>query len=178
MATRTTIVLGGGVGGLVTAHELRKRLGKEHRVVLVDREEKHIFWPSLLWLQVGLRKPGGIVRDLSRLQETSFPGVFAIGDVTTIPLSVGLPLPKAGVFAHHQAETVAGNIASRIDGTSHSGAFNGHGECFVEVGGGRAGFGRGNFYAEPNPTIKLHKPGRQWHAAKVLFEKNWMRKYF
>ncbi len=69
MVSRTTIVLGGGVGGLVTAHELRNRLGKEHQVILVDRQEKHTFWPSLLWLQVDLRKPEGIVRELSRLQK-------------------------------------------------------------------------------------------------------------
>lgn len=37
MAGKTSVILGGGVGGLVTANELRKRLGKEHRVVLVDR---------------------------------------------------------------------------------------------------------------------------------------------
>lgn len=34
MAGSTTLILGGGVGGLVTANELRKRLGKDHRVVL------------------------------------------------------------------------------------------------------------------------------------------------
>ena len=31
---------------------------------------------------------------------TPFPGVYAIGDATGIPLSIGKPLPKAGVFAH------------------------------------------------------------------------------
>ena len=69
MIGKTTVILGGGVGGLVTASELRKRLGKEHRVILVDREGKHIFWPSLLWLQVGLRKPESIVRDLASLEK-------------------------------------------------------------------------------------------------------------
>ena len=64
----TTVVLGGGVGGLVTARELRKKLGREHRVVLVDKEARHIFWPSLLWLQVGLRRPEAIVKDLAPLE--------------------------------------------------------------------------------------------------------------
>ncbi len=62
-------VLGGGVGGLVTANELRKRLGKEHRVVLVDKDGLHVFWPSLLWLQVGSREPERIVRDLASLKK-------------------------------------------------------------------------------------------------------------
>src|SRR3990172_308893 len=68
MAGKTVVILGGGVGGLVTANELRKRLSREHRVVLVDKEGRHIFWPSLLWLQIGLREPKSITRDLSRLE--------------------------------------------------------------------------------------------------------------
>ncbi len=52
MQAKTVTILGGGIGGLVTANEVRRRVGKEHRVVLVDREARHIFWPSLLWLQV------------------------------------------------------------------------------------------------------------------------------
>lgn len=384
MARQTLVILGGGIGGVVTANELRHRLGKEHRIVLVDREGTHIFWPSLLWLQVGLREPASFTRDLAVLEkkgieiikgevaaidpikrivqvngsnleaddlvvslgaqlvpeqipglvdaghnlyslegatairdarrgltqgklvvlvartpfkcpaapyeaamlldhdlrkrkvrdqvsvaiyspesgpmmlagaevsagvrqlveerdiayypqhqvaqvdpesrtlqfangaegrfdllvyvpphaappavanagltsesgwvpvdrhtmETRFPGVYAIGDVTSIPLSLGLPLPKAGVFAHHQGEAVAQTIAARIDGASRLGIYEGQGECFVEVGDGKAAFGRGNFYGEPKPTVKLYKPGRHWHAAKVLYERDWMRRWF
>ena len=69
MAGKTVAILGGGVGGLVTANELRKRLGKEHRVVLVDKDGRHVFWPSLLWLQVSSRKPESIVRDLASLEK-------------------------------------------------------------------------------------------------------------
>ena len=69
MAAEAVVILGGGVGGLVTANELRKRLGKEHRMILVDRDGRHVFWPSLPWLQVGLRTPEGIVRDLASLEK-------------------------------------------------------------------------------------------------------------
>lgn len=64
---RTVVVLGGGVGGLVAATTLRKKLGKEHRIVLVDREDNHVFAPSLLWLMTGARKREQIVRPLDRL---------------------------------------------------------------------------------------------------------------
>jgi sulfide:quinone oxidoreductase len=102
--------------------------------------------------------------------------VYAIGDVTGIPLKMGKPLPKAGVFAERQAEVVAHNIARSITGKGEPASFNGHGECFIETGGGKAGFGQGDFYAEPIPEIVLRRPSRRWHAGKLLFEKSWLRR--
>lgn len=64
----TTVILGGGVGGVVTATELRKRVNGAHRVVLVDRTTQHLFAPSLLWLMLGLREGHQITRDLFRLK--------------------------------------------------------------------------------------------------------------
>ena len=384
MPGKTVVILGGGVGGLVTAKELRKRLGKEHRVVLVDKGGEHIFWPSLLWVQVGLRDPYKIMRDLARLEkkgidvvkgqvesidpeqrtvrvnenelesdylvislgadlapeqvpgledagfnlysmegavairdaradliegrlvvltarvpykcpaapyeaamllesdlrkrkvrdrvevsiyaaepapmgvagpeasqgvrqlveerniiyypqhqvsevdstsrtlrftngaeahyeflvyipphvapkvvkdagltgesgwvpvdrhtmETSFPGVYAIGDVTGIPLGVGQPLPKAGVFAHGQAEVVAHNISVEIKGRGKVKEWDGQGSCFLEVGQGKSAFVKGWFLAEPKPEIEFHMPGRVWHMQKFIFEKYWMHHWF
>ncbi|MBI2392356.1 MAG: NAD(P)/FAD-dependent oxidoreductase [Deltaproteobacteria bacterium] len=106
--------------------------------------------------------------------ETKFPGVFAIGDVVSIPLELGKPLPKAGVFAHGQAEVVARNVAAAIEGGAAAERFDGHGECFIEVGDGKAGFGGGDFYAVPKPAVTLHPPSRRWHVGKVLFEKSWL----
>lgn len=377
---RTIVILGGGVGGLVAASELRKRLPRRHRIVLVDREREHLFAPSLLWLMVGLRDANSIKRPLKRLErkgievrvgevetidpetrrvtvagetidadylivtlgaelapetvpglqdaghnfytlagaenlraaldttrkgrvvvlttapaykcpaapyeaallfdaycrerqlreavsidvyaaepgpmgvagpemsgavkqllqargipyhpehqvtsvdatarrlefangahadfdvlayvpphraprvvrdsplagetgwipvdrhslETRFPGVYAIGDVVSIPLTLGKPLPKAGVFAHGQAGVVAKNIAAAIVGGETREQFDGHGECFIEIGDGKAGFGGGDFYAEPLPIVAVHSPSWRWHLGKVLFEKWWL----
>ena len=109
---------------------------------------------------------------------TKFPGVYAIGDVTGIPLAIGKPLPKAGVFAHAQAEVVAHNIAAAIHGGGTPRAFDGHGACFVEIGDGRAGTGSGNFYAEPRPEVRLRPPSRWLHLGKVLYEKYWLWRWF
>lgn len=65
--SKTILVLGGGVGGLVTANELRRKLGKEHKVIMVDKNNEHISASSFLWVMVGLRKPEEIKKDLSRL---------------------------------------------------------------------------------------------------------------
>src|SRR3990172_9401513 len=52
MSGKTILVLGGGVGGLVAVNELRRRLPAEHRVVLIERNARHAFAPSLLWLML------------------------------------------------------------------------------------------------------------------------------
>lgn len=109
---------------------------------------------------------------------TSYPGVYAIGDVTGIPLKMGKPLPKAGVFAEREAKVVAHNIIGDITGEGDTESFDGHGDCFIETGGGKAGFGSGDFYAEPTPQVALHPVGRRWHFGKLLFEKNWLRRWF
>src|SRR5579872_668043 len=69
MAEHSVMVLGGGVGGVVTAVELRKKLPKDHRIVLIDREAQHVFAPSLLWLMVGLREARKISKPLDQLQK-------------------------------------------------------------------------------------------------------------
>jgi sulfide:quinone oxidoreductase len=124
--------------------------------------------------QAGLAAQGGWVSVDRATLATRFPGVFAIGDVTSIPLAMGKPLPKAGVFAHAQAEVVAANLAAEWTGRGARRAFNGHGQCFLETGGGRAGLGYGDFYAEPTPQVKLRGPSRWWHWGKVVFERRWL----
>lgn len=128
--------------------------------------------------QAGLVGESGWVSVHRETLETSFPHVYAIGDVTAIPLKLGKPLPKAGTFAHSEAEVVAQNIACQVTGKGRPERFDGAGECFIEMGDGKAGFARGNFYAEPVPKIKMYKPGRHWHVGKVLFEKDWLRRWF
>ena len=108
---------------------------------------------------------------------TTAEGVFAIGDATAIPIAGGKFLPKAGVFAEAEAEVVATNIAAELAGRSPTARFDGKGACFVELGDGRAAFAGGDFYAAQAPKIRLRRPGRHWHLAKIAFEKYWMRRW-
>jgi sulfide:quinone oxidoreductase len=122
----------------------------------------------------GLTGPAGWLTVDRQTLQTQWPGVYAIGDVVSIPLTLGKPLPKAGVFAHREAEVVAANIVHASEGEPETARFDGRGECFIEVGGGKAGFGEGNFYAEPTPRVTLHQPSWRWHLGKVFFEKSWL----
>lgn len=126
-------------------------------------------------LRAGLAGENGWMSADKHTLETKWPGVYALGDVVSFPLAMGKPLPKAGVFARAQAQVVARNIAAKRRGRSATTRFEGYGMCFVETGGGKAGIGRGNFYAEPVPTVALHAPGRIGHLVKVLFELQWLR---
>lgn len=117
---------------------------------------------------------GWIAVDRATL-EAQHPGVYAIGDVTGIMLTtIGKPLPKAGVFAYNQAEVVAHNIALAITGRGAARQFSGEGECFIETGDGKAGFGSGSFYAEPAPQVTLRAPSAFLHWGKVAYEKYWL----
>jgi len=126
----------------------------------------------------GLIDETGWVRVDRHTLETTYPSVYAVGDVTLIPLATGKPLPRAGVFARAQAEAVARNIAASVAGRERTARFDGHGACFIESGDARAGFGSGDFYAEPRPAVRMRRPAWYWHAGKVLLEKQVMWGWF
>jgi sulfide:quinone oxidoreductase len=109
---------------------------------------------------------------------TEHEGVYAIGDVNNIRLANGKNLPMAGVFAHSEARVVAERIAVEVQGRSTDASFDGKGYCWLELGDSKAGFASGNFYAEPEPSVRLYPPLRPWHWGKVLFEKWWLRHWF
>jgi hypothetical protein len=75
---------------------------------------------------------------------------------------------------HSQARVVADNIAATIQGRRATASFDGHGGCFIDTGFGKAGYGSGDFYAEPSPKVSIRPPARRWHLAKVAFEYNVM----
>jgi sulfide:quinone oxidoreductase len=128
--------------------------------------------------EAGLTDNSGWIPVERHTLATRFDGVHAIGDAVVLPLAMGRPLPKAGVFANAQGRIVAHNIAAAWTGRGKLRRFDGFGTCFVETGDGRAGMGRGNFYAEPLPAVKLRSPSWLWHGAKVLFERYWLTSRF
>ena len=71
MSGKTTLVLGGGIGGLMTASHLRRMAPQDHRIVLVERNETFAACMSHLWIMTGERKdPRDGERELSRLAGT------------------------------------------------------------------------------------------------------------
>lgn len=138
--------------------------------------------PSVVASSPLAAETGWIPVDHSTLQ-TKVDRVYAIGDVTSVPLpgrwkpDVPLMLPKAGVFAHSQALVVSKRIAGEITGRNSQELFCGDGYCMLEAGEDLAGFAHGNFFAEPSPEVHLKQIGKAWHTGKVLFERWWLAPY-
>ena len=113
-----------------------------------------------------------------RTLETSFDGVYAVGDVTAIPMANKQPIPKAGVFAEGEGEVVAERIAARLAGRDPAETFAGEGFCFLEIGNGMAQFVRGNFLADPEPQVELTPPSAESLAEKDRFEEQRLDAWF
>ena len=84
---RRILILGGGVGGQVAANELRRLLPREHQVTLVERNTRHAFAPSFLWVMTGDRQPQQATRELRDLLT---PGIEVIeAEVRAIDVNTG-----------------------------------------------------------------------------------------
>ena len=127
--------------------------------------------------QSGLTGGGPWIKVDPRTLETGQPGVYAIGDVTALPLANGQMLPKAGAFAQAQGEVVAARIAAILDGGQPTATFAGDGACFLETGGGMAAMVTGGFLADP-PAVRLTDPSPEHFAAKRAFERERLEAWF
>jgi sulfide:quinone oxidoreductase len=125
----------------------------------------------------GLAEPNGWVKVNPQTLETGVPGVYAIGDVTAIPIGTGQALPKAGVFAHAEADVVAARIADGFAGRTPDAIFEGRGMCFLETGRGRATMVRGDFFANP-PDVALADATPEHLVAKHAFESERLTAWF
>ena len=56
------VILGGGTGGTLTANRLRRLYGDEAEIVVVDRDDRHVYQPGLLFVPFGLADPEHLVR--------------------------------------------------------------------------------------------------------------------
>jgi len=104
--------------------------------------------------------------------KTRFPGVYAIGDVT----SVGTP--KAGVFAEGAARVVAAALLAELRGGEAPPAYDGAGSCYVEFGGERVGRVDVNFLSGPTPTGSYTTASAALVAEKHLFGSSRRRRWF
>jgi sulfide:quinone oxidoreductase len=106
------------------------------------------------------------------LQTKDYINIFAIGDATNLPAS------KAGSVAHFEAEILTENILRYIEGKTLKEEFDGHANCFIETGDGKALLIDFNYTTEPVEgtfpfpgigPLKLLKESRMNHMGKMAF---------
>ena len=110
--------------------------------------------------------------DKRTLQSRKHSNVFVIGDATNLPAS------KAGSVAHFESEILTENILSYLAGQSLDAHFDGHSNCFIETGHGKAALIDFNYDTEPLPgkfpwpvigPMGLLKVNRANHWGKLAF---------
>jgi sulfide:quinone oxidoreductase len=110
--------------------------------------------------------------DKHTLQSTAYPDVFAVGDANNLPTS------KAGSVAHFSSEVFVENFLQYVEGAAMTHRFDGHANCFVETGDGKALLIDFNYDTEPLPgrfplaglgPLSLLRETRLNHWGKVGF---------
>jgi sulfide:quinone oxidoreductase len=119
----------------------------------------------------GLTEGGWVPVDRKTLK-TRFPGVYAIGDVT----SVGTP--KAGVFSEGAARVVAASLIAEVQGGEEPSAYTGMGSCYVEFGAGRVARVDVDFLSGPSPTGSFMDPSVALAEEKKLFGSSRRARWF
>jgi sulfide:quinone oxidoreductase len=111
--------------------------------------------------------------DKHTLQSKKYENMFVIGDATNVPTS------KAGSVVHFEAEILIENILSYINGQPLEAKFDGHANCFIETGYGKATLIDFNYDTEPLPgkfpfagigPMDLLKVTRANHYGKLAFK--------
>ena len=108
------------------------------------------------------------------LQSLARENVFALGDATNVPTS------KAGSVTHFEGELLTKNIKRYLAGDSLEESFDGHANCFIETGFGKALLIDFNYETEPLPgrfpsalgPLPLLQESRLNHLGKLMFQ--WM----
>jgi len=103
---------------------------------------------------------------------TRFPGVYAVGDVTSAPV------PRAGVIAEGEASTVADVLVAQMRGDPAPPPFPGEITCYVEMGDGTIGKVDVNFLSGPAPTAVFTPPSLKGAAEKQEFGAMRRRRWF
>ena len=120
--------------------------------------------------EAGLTTDGWIGVDAQTF-ETSFPGVYALGDVAAVGT------PRAGVFAEGHAAIAAEHIAARIRGTTSSAQYGGRGICYLEFGAGQVGLVDVTFFGDQR-SGELIGPSAALAADKAEFGSSRIKRWF
>ncbi|MEW5915187.1 MAG: hypothetical protein AB1762_02225 [Gemmatimonadota bacterium] len=119
----------------------------------------------------GLTENGWIPVNRQNLK-TRFPGVYALGDVTSVGTA------KAGTFSEGAARVVAASLLAELQGGERPAPYEGAGTCYVEFGEGRVARVDVNFFSGPLPNGTFTEPSLSVTAEKQLFGSSRRTRWF
>ena len=109
--------------------------------------------------------------DKRTLQATAKGNIFSLGAATNVPTS------KAGSVTHFEGELLVENIIRFLDHEELDSTYDGHANCFIETGFGKALLIDFNYDTEPLPGhfpaavgMPLLKESRMNHLGKLMFQ--------
>jgi sulfide:quinone oxidoreductase len=103
--------------------------------------------------------------------ETSYEGVYAVGDVAAVGT------PRAGVFAEGQAAVAAQHIAATIRGDISDAEYGGRGVCYLEMGDGEIALVDVTFFGDKR-VGQLVGPSAEYMADKAEFGTSRIKRWF
>lgn len=115
---------------------------------------------------------GFVPVDPHTLQSHAQPNVFALGD------AAGVPISKAGSVTHFEGEVLTENVRRFLAGEALDASYDGHANCFIETGFGKALLIDFNYETEPLPgrfpsavgPLRLLEESRLNHLGKLMFQ--------
>jgi sulfide:quinone oxidoreductase len=105
----------------------------------------------------------GYIPVSSQTLQTSYPSVYAVGDVTTAGV------PKAGVFAEGAARVVGKILIAVARGGEHPPPYDGRGLCYIEFGHGEVAGVDVDFLSGPEKVGVFKPPSAELVAEKKHF---------
>jgi len=80
--SKKIVVLGAGTGGTIISNNLRRHLPEEWEITVIDRDDKHIYQPGMLFLPFDIQKSSTLTRSRKKY---ILPGInFVIDEITRI----------------------------------------------------------------------------------------------
>ncbi len=140
--------------------------------------------PYSLFLAIPVHRAPKVVQESALIEEdgwiavddqtfaTKFENVYAVGDVTSAPV------PRVGVMAEGEADTLADVLSHQLRGGDAPPPFKGNVKCYIELGGPKVAQFEANFLSGPKPVGTFTEASEEIAALKVEFGASRRRRWF
>jgi sulfide:quinone oxidoreductase len=133
--------------------------------------------PPAVVREAGLVDESGWITTALATMRTAVDGVWAVGDVTRVPLPNGIALPKAAVFAQAEAEVAARDLARTFAADAPVPEPSGAGRCWFIAGTQQVGAIDVDFLAQPGPAFRFTLPDAFYVGAMEAELVSWLARW-